>query len=142
MSDSYRIDIDRIQRLLVSIKNDLNKREQKKKAYQPVALIEGEIRGQLTNLERELDLFKAQIVAQERKSQSAVMQRELERKRNQYSDFFNQKEDLKNKFNCEIQQAKLNQESKPKSILFPIPIYLSQIPGTVRYLEHDLTTDL
>lgn len=50
MTDSFKNDCDRIQRLLISIRSDINKRDQKKAASLPVAMIEGEIRGQLTNL--------------------------------------------------------------------------------------------
>ena len=50
MSDPYKNDVERMHRLLISVKTDLTRRDQKKLNNQPVAMIEGEIRGQLTNL--------------------------------------------------------------------------------------------
>ncbi|CAD8111039.1 unnamed protein product [Paramecium sonneborni] len=110
MSDQYKNDIDRIQKLIVSIKTDINKREQKKKAGQQFTIIEGEIRGQLTNLDRELLLLGDLIKLQE----TNLMQKEQEKRRNQLQEFKNQRDIISDQFKKAVLETKQEQQAAPK----------------------------
>ncbi|CAD8080129.1 unnamed protein product [Paramecium primaurelia] len=112
MSDQYKNDIDRIQKLIVSIKTDINKREQKKKAGQQFTIIEGEIRGQLTNLDRELVLLGDLMKLQE----NTLMQKEQEKRRNQLQEFKNQRDLISEQFKKAVLETKQEQQIAPKQL--------------------------
>ncbi|CAD8099637.1 unnamed protein product [Paramecium sonneborni] len=112
MSDQYKNDIDRIQKLIVSIKTDINKREQKKKAGQQFTIIEGEIRGQLTNLDRELVLLGDLIKLQEKNQ----MQKEQEKRRNQLQEFKNQRDIISEQFKKAVLETKQEQQVTSKQM--------------------------
>ncbi|CAD8075324.1 unnamed protein product [Paramecium sonneborni] len=102
MSDQFKNDIERIQKLIVSIKSDMNKREQKQKAGQQITMIEGEIRGQLTSLDRELVLIADVLKYQENNQ----MQKENEKRKNQIQELKNQRDLIKDQFNKAIQDTR------------------------------------
>ncbi|CAD8176489.1 unnamed protein product [Paramecium octaurelia] len=102
MSDQFKNDIERIQKLIVSIKQDMNKREQKQKGGQQITMIEGEIRGQLASLDRELVLIADVLKYQENNQ----MQKENEKRKNQIQELKNQRDLIKEQFNKAVTETK------------------------------------
>ncbi|CAK79412.1 unnamed protein product (macronuclear) [Paramecium tetraurelia] len=111
MSDQFKNDIERIQKLIVSIKQDMNKREQKQKGGQQLTMIEGEIRGQLASLgnafrktliDRELVLIADVLKYQENNQ----MQKENEKRKNQIQELKNQRDLIKEQFNKSVADTK------------------------------------
>ncbi|CAD8141966.1 unnamed protein product [Paramecium pentaurelia] len=96
MSDTYRGDIERIQRLIQQLRSDIQKREQKINANQPVGMIDGEIRGGISKLDREIELLKSLI---ERQSQNQeILQKEGETRKNKLLELQNVAAELKQSF--------------------------------------------
>ncbi|KAM3131374.1 hypothetical protein pb186bvf_016556 [Paramecium bursaria] len=104
MTDQYKNDVDRINRLIVSLKSDLSKREQNKQQGKPTNIIDGEIRGQLTSLDREIEIFATSLKNQE----ATLLSKEIEKRRNQIQDFKNTKVQLKESFDKNINESKIN----------------------------------
>ncbi|KAM3141094.1 hypothetical protein pb186bvf_006895 [Paramecium bursaria] len=96
MSDSYKSDVERIQNLITSIRADMNKREVAKSNGKPVSMIEGEIRGGFTLLDRELDVLKTMVDKQiESKS---IMANEGQTRKNKIIELINAKVEVRQKF--------------------------------------------
>ncbi|CAD8074856.1 unnamed protein product [Paramecium primaurelia] len=102
MNDQFKNDIERIQKLIVSIKSDMNRREQKQKSGQQITMIEGEIRGQLSNLDRELVLMVDVLKLQENNQ----MEKENEKRKNDIQELKNQRDLIKEQFNKAVQDTK------------------------------------
>ncbi|CAK88055.1 unnamed protein product (macronuclear) [Paramecium tetraurelia] len=96
MSDAYRSNLERIQGLIQQLRSDIQKREQKFNANQPVGIIDGEIRGLISKIEREIELLKSLIERQNQNQE--ILQKEGETRKNKLLELQNVAAELKQTF--------------------------------------------
>ncbi|CAD8144827.1 unnamed protein product [Paramecium octaurelia] len=104
MTDTYRGDIERVQRLIQQLRSDIQKREQKINANQPVGIIDGEIRGGISKLDREIELLKSLIERQNQNQE--VLQKEGETRKNKLLELQNVAAELKQNFDKSLRSQK------------------------------------
>ncbi|CAD8137515.1 unnamed protein product [Paramecium octaurelia] len=104
MTDSYRSDIVRIQKLIQQIRSDIQKREQKINVNQPVGIIDADIRQGISKLEIEIELLKSLIGRQNRNQE--ILQKEGETRKNTLLELQNVAAELKQNFDKSLRSQK------------------------------------
>ncbi|KAM3147281.1 hypothetical protein pb186bvf_000532 [Paramecium bursaria] len=83
-----------VQKLINQTKNDINKRDAMKN--KPTALIDAEINGQIRLIDSKLDQINIEILDYQKNPQKYdMLAKEIQRRRNIYQEFQNQRQELK-----------------------------------------------